>query len=799
MMARLPLLILLLLSAFIAHTQQLTVRDKATQLGISKATILSQNSKNSLTTDDQGRVTLETKVANERLIVDHPSYKPVLLVGITADTIIYLTEQIIEIDEVVISANKWEQDREEVPNEILTISAKQIERNNPQTSADMLGQSGQVFIQKSQLGGGSPMIRGFSANAVLIMLDGIRINNAIYRGGNLQNIIMLDPNLLSGSEVIFGPGSSVYGSDALGGVMDFHTIRPAYTDSKTLEAHGVGMMRFSTANLEKTSHFHVNLQNNKWSNTLGVTYSDYEDLRAGSNRPSNYPDFGKRIEYIERMAGQDVIVENDNVNKQRFSGYHQYNIMNKLSYRISKESELMHTFYITTSSDIPRYDRLIERDENGVLKNAEWYYGPQQFLLNALTFTNYSANAFYDAAKVIFSNQLVEESRNDRKYQSNTFRSRTEKVKVYALNIDLDKKLSTKSELYYGLELLYNDVASSAFEKDIVTEVVSPASTRYPDGGSTYASAAAYSNFKSRLSESVVFTGGLRYTFVHLQAKFEDKTFFDFPYDKIELNNDALSGSVGLVVSPVSSLRWNLIFSTGFRSPNVDDVGKVFDSEPGHVVVPNEDLSPEYTLNYETGVNWKIADRITIEGSLYYTQLRDAMVRRPFTFDGQSTIIYDDVVSEVEALVNVGEAYIWGYSIGLSANLTNRMVLKARVNNNDGEDEIEHVPLRHTNPLFGNVSLSYRTNKLTLEGYSNFQGKRTWEDLAPSEQAKTHLYTPEGSLAWYTLNIRSSYQINERLSATAALENILDKHYRPYSSGISAPGINGILSARYTF
>ena len=215
-MARLPLLILLFLCSFLTYTQQLTVRDEVTQKGIDKANILSQNSKSTFTTNEQGQVTLEPSVANERLIIDHPSYKPVLVTGITKDTTVYLTEQIIEIDEVVISANKWEQDRKEVPNEILTISAKQIERNNPQTSADMLAQSGQVFVQKSQMGGGSPMIRGFSANAVLIMLDGIRINNAIYRGGNLQNVIMLDPNLLSGSEVIFGPSSSVYGSDALG-------------------------------------------------------------------------------------------------------------------------------------------------------------------------------------------------------------------------------------------------------------------------------------------------------------------------------------------------------------------------------------------------------------------------------------------------------------------------------------------------------------------------------------------------------------------------------------------------------
>ncbi|UXX77969.1 TonB-dependent receptor [Reichenbachiella carrageenanivorans] len=795
---KLSLFVILFCLVYSAHSQLLSIKDELTQAPIKQASVLFQNSNKIVTTDEFGQVYLGG-TASERMIISHPSYSSVLVFDVSTDTIVYLSEPFLEIDEVVVSASKWEQDRSEVPNEILSISAKQIARNNPQTSADMLGQSGQVFIQKSQMGGGSPMIRGFSANAVLIMMDGIRINNAIYRGGNLQNVIMLDPNLLSESEVIFGPGSSMYGSDALGGVMDFHTLRPSFTDDKSFESHGTGMMRFSLANLERTGHFHLNIQNKKWSNTFGVTFSEYDDLREGSNRTSKFPDYGKRFEYIKRINGQDRIIPNGDVNKQRFSGYHQYNIMNKLSYRLSNESSLTYMLYYTSSSNIPRYDRLIERDDQGVLESAEWYYGPQQFLLNALTFANYSSNAFYDGIKIILSSQHVEESRHDRKYQASSLRSRTEQVGVYALNVDLDKKISSRSELYYGAELLLNGVSSEGQKTDINTHLVSPTSTRYPDGGSVYASAATYANFKTRLNEEVMFTAGLRYTYVHLKSAFDDRSFFDFPYDEIELNNDALSGSLGAVISPVKNLRWNLLFSTGFRSPNVDDVGKVFDSEPGSVVVPNENLSPEYTFNYETGIYWALANRVTLDGTLYYTQWRDALVRSPFTFNGQSTIVYDGVPSDVEALVNVGEAYIWGYSLGLSAKLSRHFVFMSRISNNDGEDQINDTPLRHTNPLFGHVSLSYRSKKLTLEGYTDFQGKRTWNELAPSEQAKAYLYTTDGALAWYTLNIRSAFQVSNELQITAALENILDKHYRPYSSGISAAGINGVISARYTF
>nr|MCU0385755.1 TonB-dependent receptor plug domain-containing protein [Flavihumibacter sp.] len=117
------------------------------------------------------------------------------------------TEKIQELGEVVISFNKWEQQLNEVPNKITKINRTQIQLQQPQTAADMLAQSGSVFIQKSQLGGGSPMIRGFATNRVLLVVDGVRMNNAIYRSGNLQNVISIDPLALEAAEVVFGPGS----------------------------------------------------------------------------------------------------------------------------------------------------------------------------------------------------------------------------------------------------------------------------------------------------------------------------------------------------------------------------------------------------------------------------------------------------------------------------------------------------------------------------------------------------------------------------------------------------------------
>ncbi|SHJ63141.1 hemoglobin/transferrin/lactoferrin receptor protein [Reichenbachiella agariperforans] len=781
------------------YGQELIIKDANTLLPIEGAIAMQEEVLLGVSNTD-GVIRLPTGTAGQ-LVLQHTQFygKTIDLPGGEGESIhVLMDEKIRQINEVVISANRWGEGRNQVPNELLSISHQEVEFANPQTAADMLDQSGQVFVQKSQLGGGSPMIRGFAANSLLIVLDGIRLNNAIYRSGNLQNVIMLDPNMMASTEVIYGPSSSMYGSDALGGVMSFYTKKAGFAKDDGWKVSGGSMLRYSTANHEKTAHLNVSIRNKRFSNFTGVTVSDFDDLRAGAVHPKDHPDFGKRESYVIRKEGVDEEVKNDDVNLQRFSGYSQFNVMNKAALRINKSSELAYSFYLTGSTDIPRYDRLIQPQSDGSLKNAEWYYGPQDFMLHALTFSNDTENWFYSHAKLTLSTQRVEESRHNRSVGSNGLNHRTERVKTYAANLDLEKRISDYSNLYYGLEWVYNDAESTAQKEDIVTGEMSPLSTRYPDGGGSMNTWAAYLSYKYALRDWVHLTVGGRYSDVGLRAKFNSTSFFSLPFEDIDQRNAALSGTAGLAIQVTPQLKWDVLFSTGFRAPNLDDAGKVFDSGDV-VVVPNEDLKPEYTYNYETNVTWNLGEKLILMGGLFYTQLRDAMVRRDYSYNGMDSVYYDGETYRMAALVNVGKAYIWGFSAGLDYAMTQHFLLSARLSESFGEDQVERIPLRHTTPLFGNVSLTYQRERLRLEFYTKFQGNRAWDDLAPSEQDKDYLYTSDGSLGWYTLNLRSSYHLTPKLVVTAALENILDHHYRTYSSGISAPGINGIFSARFDF
>lgn len=775
--------------------QNILVLNKSSNDPIEDVAVYSSDQKYFTNTDENGIFDISVFPPTSALVFQHPSYHSLSITKqdlIDGARKVFLSERIIKIDEVIISANKWEQNKSEIPFDILSISAKEMSFANPQTTADMLAASGQVFVQKSQLGGGSPMIRGFGANSVLLVVDGVRMNNAIFRGGNLQNVLGIDPNSLESSEVIFGPGAVIYGSDALGGVMDFHTINPQFSSDDQTQLSGHSLVRYSTANREKTMNVLIGIGKKNFSYLGSASYSDFDNLKTGAHRPDDFPDFGKRPEYISRINGLDTIVGNADENLQLHSAYQQFNTLQKIKFRIKDHMELGYSLNLSTTSDIPRYDRLLEYD-NDILKYAAWYYGPQQWMMNALHLNYYSANKFFEEAKVVLAFQRFKESRHDRKYRQTLLRNRSEQVNVWSINTDFEKVLNLKNQLFYGLEYTFNHVGSSADGEDIETGAISQISTRYPDGGSDVHNLALYASYKKNFSNKVFLTTGIRYSFQDLKSSFSEN---NFDFDKIENRNSALNGNVGLVFKP--NQKWNIsgMLSSGFRAPNVDDISKVFDSEPGNVVVPNPALKPEYAYNSDFSVSRYLWDRIEINTTLFYSFLRQAMVRGDFMIDGKDSIYYDGELSKVQAIVNTGRAHIYGFNATLKMEFSPNWSAFANLNYIEGKDLVANEPLRHTTPMFGKATIRYTQKKVRTEFFVHYNGKRKWKDLPPSERNKPHLYSRDGSLAWYTLNLRLHYQIKTYLSVNGSLENILDHHYRTYSSGISAPGRNFVISLK---
>jgi hemoglobin/transferrin/lactoferrin receptor protein len=694
-----------------------------------------------------------------------------------------------DLEEVVISANKFELKKKESPNQIELITAKQIAFQNSPNTANLLEQTGNVFVQRSQAGGGSPVLRGFEASRVLIVMDGVRINNAIYRAGHLQNVLRIDQSMLERAEVVFGPSSVMYGSDALGGVVHFRSKNPEF-GVKSFRSY----LRHSTAIDEKTGHLDFNIGRKRLAFLTSFTFSDFGDVIQGSKRLAAYPDFGKRLFYVEKQVNADVSIKNNEVNKQVGSAYSQYDFLQKISFQQSEKIKHTLNFQFSNSSNVPRYDRLTEL-RNGLPRFAEWYYGPEKRLMFAyhLELKN---TLIYDRATVSLAFQDIEESRVSRNFNNANRKSQLEKVNLFSLNADFQKVIKSQT-LTYGLEVVGNDVKSKAHFTNIKTNEERKADTRYPDGKNTMNTWAIYVADQLKVSDALIVHGGLRYAFTDLSAEFTEKAFFPFPFNEIQQKNNSLTGNLGIVYTPFAKTKFGLLGSSGFRSPNIDDLAKVFDSVPGSLIVPNPDIRPEYSYNGELSLNQQIGKKIRLEGVYFVTSMRNAIVIDDFSLNGERLVMYNGQSSKVLAAQNKAKALIHGWNLNLKADLSKEVVFSSSLNYTKGSiKDAVNTPMDHIPPMFGRTAIKYQKKAIQVEVFSIYNGWKKLANYSPSGEDNLIYATKDGMPSWWTLNLRSDYQANKNISLQFACENIFDKNYRNFASGISSAGRNFVITVR---
>ncbi len=789
-------------TSFLSFGQIITVVDDLSGKPVELAIFTSEKHTSGEFTNHLGQINSALFEAESWVVVRSIGYQTVrieLSTLMEAEYIIRLKRGDISLDQVIISASRFNQSSRDIPSKVSSITSRDIELMNPQTAADVLGSTGEVFIQKSQQGGGSPMIRGFATNRLLYAVDGVRMNTAIFRAGNIQNVINLDPFATESVEILFGPGAVLYGSDAIGGVMSFQTLIPEFSLNDKPVILGSALVRTSSANKELTGHFDVNVGWKKWALVSSFSSFAYGDLRMGSHGPDEY----LRPNYVKRIDEVDVVVTNDDPLVQTPSGYGQINFMQKVRYSPNEHWDFQYALHYSTTTSYSRYDRL-QRTKNGLPRYGEWNYGPQRWIMNQLTVQHHGYNNFYDEMVFRAAYQNFEESRMDRNFNASDRSIRIENVGALSFNMDFSKTLSQKNRLFYGMEGIWDDVESLGMQEDVITDVVTEGPSRYPQA--TWSSLGAYANFQRRFSDQWLLQAGARYSRFHQQAEF-DTTFYPFPYTNATIKNGGLTGSLGLSCFPSEKWTFRINASTGLRSPNVDDSGKVFDSEPGYVLVPNIDLKAEYAYNFEVGLASIIGEVVKVDLTGYYTKLDNALVRRNFTFNGLDSIMYDGVPSQVQAVQNAALATVYGVQFGLAVELPSGFGCSADLNYQKGEEELDDgsvSPSRHAAPFFGIARLSYKHDALRLVLYSSFSGKKAFKDLPEEEKTKQEIYAVDQngnpwSPSWVTLNVKASYDLNDFFTIGAGLENITDLRYRPYSSGIVAPGRNVVLSLQARF
>ncbi len=700
--------------------------------------------------------------------------------------------------------------------ELNHVSYKEISLAQPPTPLEALELNGELYVQRSQMGGGSPIVRGFEANKLLLVVDGVRMNNAIYRNGHLHNAITVDEAILEQVEVIHGPGSIIYGSDALGGVIHFRTRElklPGKRGEGEFHFKPAASLRYASANGEKTIHWNFEYGNKHWAALSSFTFSDFGHLRSGANRPDAYPDFGKRLFYATRQGREDVMLRNDNENLQIGTAYRQWDFLQKWLLQISKDIQVTFNVQMSTSSDVPRYDQLAAFRSDDTLKFAEWYYGPQFRFLSSMRLEHTQESSLYDKLTLITAYQNIREDRISRRFGNPLRIFNGENVDVYSATLDFEKRVGEgkKHLLQYGLEGNYNSVSSVAYNRNISSgELSSSEPTRYPSGGSSMSFGGAYLFYQYKVPEAGLrFHAGVRFTQTYLNAAFDITDPIEWPesyYDGVNSYNSAFTWALGgNWRAPEKGWGVRALIATAFRAANIDDFGKVRPNS-GNVLVPNADLVPEEALTAEITLSKRIKlpgiseDRVvSLNGTFFYTWLTDAVLRKNGSLLGDTLLRMGGELLRIQKNVNAGKAFIWGWSANADAQLLPFFALEGRLSYTKGRERTDELllPLAHIPPLYGQFGLRLSNERLTARAFFLFNSAKPLSEYALNSSDNEEEATPDGTPAWQTINFQFSYALQSQWRINLALENITDLHYRPFSSGVSAPGRNLKVSLVY--
>ncbi len=712
----------------------------------------------------------------------------------------------ITLKEVVVSVNKVKETKDKVAQQVQVISANDIANIQGQTTADIIANTGSVNIQKSQQGGGSPVIRGFEANKILLVVDGVRMNNLIYRAGHLQDIIKTDNNSMESIEILFGPSSTVYGSDALGGVIVMNTKNAVFSKDDKMKVKANAMYRFGSVNNESTAHVDFNLGGKKLASRTSFNYSMFGDLRGGRNQNPFYSNsYGERPYYAERFGTRDSLVKNDDRYLQKQTAYKQYDIMEKLAFKQGEHITHGLNLQYSNSSDVPRYDRLTDPGGAG-LKSAEWYYGPQMRMLAAYDFNLKNKEGKFQSIHAGLNYQILEESRHNRNFGDRWLKNRIEKVGVIGANLDFQKTIK-KHDIRFGLDVQMNDLKSTANKKDILKDTMGLFSTRFPDGVNKMNNYALYVSHTWNINEQLTLTDGIRLGYSTLHSTLVDTVTppdplpANLPYKTIDQNTPTYSGSIGLINSPSEDVKLSFLVSTGFRVPNVDDVTKIFDPALGTVRVPNVTLKPERTVNYELGIAKVFNNKARWENSVYYTDLYDAIVVDEFKYEGKDSIMYDGTLSKVYASQNKGRAYVYGISSNFKAQLSNHVMMNAMINYTYGRMKTDSMdmPLDHIPPFTARLLFNYTNKKFSSEFFINYNGWKYLKDYSLGGEDNEQYSPTEGMPAWFTANLHLSYKVHKLITVQAGIDNVFDTQYRTFASGINGGGRNIFAALRFHY
>ena len=740
-------------------------------------------------------------------------------------------DEVVEVQEVTVTAARAEKDPFKTPNAITVLNLKQLERTNAEHASNLLRDAVGVSAQQTTVGQGSPLLRGLTGYQTLIQVDWVRLNNSTFRSGPNQYTATIGPEMLDRAEVLLGSSSMLYGSGAMGGVISFFTKSvPLNPAQETWDIHPRLLARYTTATQERLGRLEVTGNKGRFGFIAGGGTRFYGDMNPGSGYDLHYKN--RKFEIVNEMPSgvklydydevaelsKDNIPERWLIDNEGPLGWRAYDADAKIAYQLNDTSTVNVAYQMWRQPQTPRYDKIAPQEFD------EFFFEPQN---RDLVYANYLVTPIegsLDTFRLTASYHRQKEGRNEVVRGATARRQRYDTVNTIGLSTQAVSSILPRQRLVGGAEFYLDMIQSRTVKTDKGKEDIDEDKGRFING-SQFWDASLYLQDEITVHDRVELTLGGRATFYQTNA---DLSVRDPAFDAFNEFDSSLTGSAGVVVSLTEYLNFVSSIGTAFRAPSLNDTTAVEVTNEG-VTAPSPDLDAETSWTIEGGLK---AKHSYFRGALtlFHSRVNGLVARRPVqeAYTGETLPqLHQDLIKEYEGIDvlvfdNVDEAQFQGvelaglipiqpaWSVFGNVALIRGEVLKIGGKTPDPKKPWE-ARTRREPPLNGILGIQWEPMNtqywatLYVRGAAEQRRLNRSDIRDPRMPGKTRdpaevefdsngYAVDAGTPGWWTLNVRGGVRLFDYTRLTLTLENLLDQRYRPHGTGVNAPGFNVSLS-----
>jgi outer membrane receptor protein involved in Fe transport len=657
-----------------------------------------------------------------------------------------------KLEQVQVTATRRAESTLDVPQATTVVTQQQLRALAPQTVMDALHGEPGTFVQQTTPGQGVVIVRGLKGSEVLHLVDGFRLNNAIFRNAPSQYIALVDSQMLEGIEVVRGPMSTLYGGDAMGGVIQMRSWEPRFDDP-----HGGHEVRLRTLHASADESWLSRAEgaagNERFVVSGGATSQDVGRLRVGGGDELPFTDFGARAADL------------------------------KLRAVVADGHELILSAQYLKQPQTARFDELVPGFGQTEPTSAVFLFEPQARELHHLRYRGDFTTPAFDHLEAHLGRQRIRDDRRTRDFGSRNEDRERNQVETDGVSIQLDRSVGDHY-LTYGAEYYQDQVASTRQRRNVDSGALSTRAPRFPNG-STQDQLGLYASDDWPLSSRWDLNYGLRWSRIRVDLPPTGST------PGVTVDEDDVSGNAGVAFAISDALKWVANVGRGFRAPNVFDLG-TFGSRPGNRFnIPNPDLKPETVVTVDTGLKFSGA---RADGEL---------IAFRSDYDDKISSVLTGAVTESGQLVvqsrNATALALWGIEGGLNLRPRDDLRLYATATYTRGDERFDgdEYPADRIPPLFGKLGALWDVrDDVTLEGYAFYAAAQ--DRLSPRDAIDPRI-DPDGTAGWATWNARVAWRPHDDLTLSLRLENLGDKRYREHGTGLDEPGFNAIATVDWRF